>query len=136
MVVFFLMQLSSKLYDANPFPSVWSKSVIVPILTPSLPSCFFLALACERTSIETLSIKSWCFKTGECDQEERFFQPENLIRWGSERVKKSDDDTPHNYRGISLPSKISKVFTSILNKKLYTWAKKENKTSEEQAGFR
>ena len=50
--------------------------------------------------------------------------------------KKGDDDNPDNYRGISLLSIVSKVFTAILNKRLYTWAEKENKSSKEQAGFR
>ena len=50
--------------------------------------------------------------------------------------KKGDDDNPDNYRGISLLSIVSKVFTAILNKRLYTWAEKENKISKEQAGFR
>ena len=50
--------------------------------------------------------------------------------------KKGDDDNPDNYRGISLLSIVSKVFTAILYKRLYTWAEKENKISKEQAGFR
>ena len=32
--------------------------------------------------------------------------------------KKGDDDNPDNYRGISLLSIVSKVFTAILNKRL------------------
>jgi hypothetical protein len=50
--------------------------------------------------------------------------------------KKGDDQNPDNYRGISLLSVVSKVFTSILNKRLYRWAEEENKISKEQAGFR
>jgi hypothetical protein len=50
--------------------------------------------------------------------------------------KKGDDRNPDNYRGISLLSIVSKVFTSILNKRLYTWAEAEEKISCEQAGFR
>ena len=50
--------------------------------------------------------------------------------------KKGDEGNPDNYRGISLLSIVSKVFTSILNKRLYSWAEKENKISTEQAGFR
>ena len=38
--------------------------------------------------------------------------------------------------GGSLLSVVSKVFTAILNKRLYTWAEKEGKFSKEQAGFR
>ena len=50
--------------------------------------------------------------------------------------KKGDDDNPDNYRRISLLSIVGKVFTAILNNRLYTWAEKENKISKEQAGFR
>ena len=51
-------------------------------------------------------------------------------------LKKGDDKNPDNYRGISLLSVVSKVFTAILNKRLYTWAEHEQKISKEQAGFR
>ena len=50
--------------------------------------------------------------------------------------KKGDDKKHDNYRGISLLSIVSKVFTSILNKRLTTWAETEKKKSKEQAGFR
>jgi hypothetical protein len=50
--------------------------------------------------------------------------------------KKGDENNPDNYRGISLLSIVSKVFTSILNTRLYKWAEKEEKISREQAGFR
>jgi hypothetical protein len=50
--------------------------------------------------------------------------------------KKGDINNPENYRGISLLNTVSKVFTSILNRRLYTWAEEEHKISEEQAGFR
>ena len=50
--------------------------------------------------------------------------------------KKGDDKNPDNYRGMSLLSVVSKVFTAILNNLLYTWAKHEQKISKEQAGFR
>lgn len=50
--------------------------------------------------------------------------------------KKGDVNNPDNYRGIALLSVISKVFTSILNRRLYTWAEDNQKISEEQAGFR
>ena len=45
--------------------------------------------------------------------------------------KKGDANNPENYRGI-----ISKVFTSIINRRLYMWAEKEHKICEKQAGFR
>ena len=51
-------------------------------------------------------------------------------------LKKGDITKCDNYRGISLLSVISKIFTSILNKRLYKWAEENNKISEEQAGFR
>lgn len=51
-------------------------------------------------------------------------------------LKKGDVNNPGNYRGISLLSTISKVFTSILNRRLYKWAESEHKICEEQAGFR
>ena len=51
-------------------------------------------------------------------------------------LKKGDDKNPDNYRGISLLSVVSKVFTAILNKRLHTWAEHEQKISKEQAGFR
>ena len=50
--------------------------------------------------------------------------------------KKGEDSNPDNYRGISLLSIVSKVFTAILNKRLYAWAENEEKISKEQAGFR
>ena len=50
--------------------------------------------------------------------------------------KRGDESDPDNYRGISLLSTVSKLFTYILNKRLYAWAEKENKISYEQAGFR
>ena len=43
---------------------------------------------------------------------------------------------PENYRGISLTSVFSKIFTGVLNKRLQTWASDNFLISEEQAGFR
>ena len=40
-----------------------------------------------------------------------------------------------NYRGIALLSCISKLFTKIINARLVSWATKNNKMSELQAGF-
>jgi hypothetical protein len=51
-------------------------------------------------------------------------------------LKKGDQKDPENYRGISLLSVTSKIFTKILNSRLYNWAEKESKICEEQAGFR
>lgn len=50
--------------------------------------------------------------------------------------KKGDVNLPGNYRGISLLSVVSKVFTYILNKRLTNWAEEEGKIVKEQAGFR
>lgn len=43
--------------------------------------------------------------------------------------KKGDRDNPKNYRGISLPDSCSKIFTTVLNKRLNLW-------SETMHGFR
>ena len=50
--------------------------------------------------------------------------------------KKGNVLNPDNYRGISLLSAMSKVFTSILTKRLRSWLEHENILSLEQAGFR
>ena len=50
--------------------------------------------------------------------------------------KKGDANNPDNYRGIALTSVVSKVYTHILNRRLSTWAEREEKIVEEQAGFR
>ena len=43
---------------------------------------------------------------------------------------------PHNYRGISLLNVLSKVFSSILTKRLQIWVEENDKLCKEQAGFR
>ena len=62
------------------------------------------------------------------------------IEWSKSIIvplfKKGDARCPDNYRGISLLSILSKVFTAILNKRLYNWAENNDKISPEQAGFR
>ena len=50
--------------------------------------------------------------------------------------KKGDKQLTGNYRGISLLCILSKIFTSILNARIYLWAENNNKISREQAGFR
>ena len=40
-----------------------------------------------------------------------------------------------NYRGITLLSSISKVFTGIINDRLFNWVEEFSKVAEEQAGF-
>ena len=62
------------------------------------------------------------------------------IQWGIATIiplfKKGDRDLCDNYRGISLLSITSKVFTAVINSRLYTWAENNHKINEEQAGFR
>ena len=50
--------------------------------------------------------------------------------------KKGDTNLPDNYRGISLLSILSKVFTHIINERLMVWAESNNIICEAQAGFR
>lgn len=50
--------------------------------------------------------------------------------------KKGDTESPDNYRGISLINIACKCYTSILNKRLYSWMENEGLIVENQAGFR
>ena len=50
--------------------------------------------------------------------------------------KKGDPNITDNYRGISLLNICSKIYTSILNKRLQLWVSENNLIGEEQAGFR
>ena len=50
--------------------------------------------------------------------------------------KKGNRDQTDKHRGISLIGVISKCFTSLLNKRLYTWLKEKCSTVKHQAGFR
>ena len=50
--------------------------------------------------------------------------------------KKGDLDIPDNYRGISLLSICSKLYSYILNKRLPCWIENNNLLNESQAGFR
>ena len=50
--------------------------------------------------------------------------------------KKNDPDDVNNYRGISLVSCLSKIFTGILNKRLNNWVENNNIVSDAQFGFR
>ena len=62
------------------------------------------------------------------------------LRWAVAIVvplhKKGDVNKPDNYRGISLLSITSKIFTGILNRRLYSWSEENEKINVEQAGFR
>ena len=50
--------------------------------------------------------------------------------------KKGDTSIPDNYRGISLLSVLSKVFTHIVNSRLMKWAEEKEIINDAQAGFR
>ena len=62
------------------------------------------------------------------------------LRWSESLVfmlhKKGERSDPNNYRSISLLNIISKLFTSILQKRLYSWCVLNNVLSENQFGFR
>ena len=49
---------------------------------------------------------------------------------------KGSDSDPHNYRGISLLSCFSKVFTGLLNQRLADYLNTNTLLGQEQAGFR
>ena len=50
--------------------------------------------------------------------------------------KKGDLNVADNYRGISLLNICSKIYSSILNKRINNWIEENNIIGEEQAGFR
>ncbi|KAI5703877.1 hypothetical protein M8J76_001061 [Diaphorina citri] len=50
--------------------------------------------------------------------------------------KKGNPEDPTNYRGISLINTVTKIFTSILEKRISTWAEEAGILDEGQAGFR
>ena len=50
--------------------------------------------------------------------------------------KDGDKRNPLNYRGITVLSVVSKVYTSILNSRLSKWCEDNNIIVEEQGGFR
>lgn len=50
--------------------------------------------------------------------------------------KKGDKRNPSNYRGITLVSCLSKLFTSILNKRIEVFCSNNNTISDSQFGFR
>jgi hypothetical protein len=50
--------------------------------------------------------------------------------------KKGDKSLPDNYRGISLLSTVSKVYTSVLNNRLKQWSEENNIITDAQEGFR
>ncbi|XP_043474456.1 uncharacterized protein LOC122506384 [Leptopilina heterotoma] len=71
----------------------------------------------------------------------RIFESENVPRSFAEvnmsmLYKKGDHTDPMNYRGIALLNSVTKVFTSLLAKRLGGWAESCRLIPEEQAGFR
>ncbi|RUM94910.1 MAG: hypothetical protein DSZ28_00750, partial [Thiothrix sp.] len=89
-----------------------------------------------------------CFKVSACkivpfltDMFNAIFETQHFPKEWSRSVvvpihKKGNKLEPNNYRGISLLPILSKVFSSILTRRLRTWLENENKICEEQAGFR
>ena len=51
-------------------------------------------------------------------------------------LKNGDPKDPDNYRGISLVSCLAKLFTTIINNSLISWAEQKKIIPESQAGFR
>ena len=60
--------------------------------------------------------------------------------WGQSIItpihKSGPSNNPGNYRGISITNILYKIFSGIINKRLYDWAEENNKIDESQAGFR
>ena len=50
--------------------------------------------------------------------------------------KSGPTNDPNNFRGIALINTMYKIFSSILNKRLYSWVEENKKLDESQAGFR
>ncbi|KAK6191078.1 hypothetical protein SNE40_002826 [Patella caerulea] len=50
--------------------------------------------------------------------------------------KSGDSKNPSNYRGISLSSSLSKIFSKIVNNRLTKWCELNDKLLESQAGYR
>lgn len=62
------------------------------------------------------------------------------ISWGESVIcpifKTGMTSNPNNYRGISITSTMYKIFSCILNRRLYNWAESNSVIDEAQAGFR
>jgi len=59
--------------------------------------------------------------------------------WGSSVItpvhKSGPTSDPSNYRGISITNTMYKIFTGIINKRLYDWAEDNHKIDESQCGI-
>ena len=76
----------------------------------------------------------WCLCRG-CFELEQI--PEDLMKGVSFPIYKDGDRrNPNNYRGISLLSKVGKLYSSILNRRLVKWTEENGIVLEEQGGFR
>ena len=51
-------------------------------------------------------------------------------------VKSGCEEDPNNYRGITLQNVLAKIFASILNSRILSWAEDNNLLNESQFGFR
>ena len=60
--------------------------------------------------------------------------------WGESIItpiyKSGLQNDPNNYRGISVTTTLYKIFSRIINNRLYNWAEENHKIDEAQAGFR
>ena len=59
-------------------------------------------------------------------------QSESLYRY----IKKGEINDPNNFRGITLVSCFSKLFTSVLNQRLKQWAVENDTITDAQFGFK
>ena len=63
--------------------------------------------------------------------------PEAWTRWLIIPIhKKGSTSDASNYRGITLLSNFSKLFTSVLNNRISLWCENNSKISDAQFGFR
>lgn len=75
------------------------------------------------------------------DMFNRIFETGDIPKsWGQSIIchihKSGPTHVPGNYRGISLTNTMYKIFSGIINKRLYEWAEENNKIDESQSGFR
>lgn len=54
----------------------------------------------------------------------------------SDTQKSGSTQDRNNFRGIALINTVYEIFSSILNKRLYSWAEENDKLDEAQAGIR
>jgi len=59
-----------------------------------------------------------------------------ILNHGWKVHKKVDEDDVNNYRGITLDSCMSKLFTTVLNRRIESFCTENNIISDAQLGFR